>query len=533
MVSDSAKTAFLERVSKLRINPDALDEVRVHVPRGRETGIHTVPNSSNTKNSLAIYAHATSNDGYITPSSAENALGVYGDEYQIEAANRPGQHPNIDVLVDILRREEKVRADVIRKDSHKPIPGNIRGAINRISSHEPTPFYVYDAQGIVYTTQQFTNSFSWVPGGFRNYFAVKALPNLKVLEILKCQGSGFDCSSMPELELARMAGVEGSRIMFTSNDTPKEEFRRARELDAIINLDDITHIDRLIESVGKNNLPDIICFRYNPGPLKSGNEIIGDPREAKYGLTTEQIPEAYKRMRDLGVKKFGLHTMVVSNMLDEEYLIDTGGMVFELGEKLQKDLGIKFNFFNLGGGVGTPYKPEQIPVDLNKVSEGIKKAYFKTGFGVEGNSPKVVMECGRAITGPHGYLVSEVAHVTSKYKEFVGLDASMANLMRPGMYGAYHHISVLGKEDSPKDHVYDVTGSLCENNDKFAVNRALPEIKRGDVVVIHNGGAHASAMCFQYNGKLRGAEFLAFRDHYVKARRAETFDDYITTQKEL
>jgi diaminopimelate decarboxylase len=273
----------------------------------------------------------------------------------------------------------------------------------------------------------------------------------------------------------------------------------------------------------------MICFRYNPGPLRKGNPIIGEPEEAKYGLTNSQIQEAYREAQKRGAKRFGLHTMVVSNTLEEEALIENGKMLCDLGAKIARELGIKFDFFNLGGGVGTPYKPEQMPVDIERVAKGIQEAYRMAGFG-ETQSPRIVMECGRAITGPHGFLATEVLHVRRKYKNFVGVDATMANLMRPGMYGAYHHLTVLGKEDQNKSVIYDVTGSLCENNDKFAVNRALPSIERGDTIVIHNGGAHGHAMGFNYNAKLRCAEFLVDANGEIKKiRRAETMQDYFDT----
>jgi len=308
--------------------------------------------------------------------------------------------------------------------------------------------------------------------------------------------------------------------MFTSNDTPGEEFRKARELGAIINLDDITHIDFLEKEAG---MPEILCFRYNPGPLREGNKIIGNPVEAKYGLTTEQIFEAYRIARDKGVKRFGLHTMIVSNMLDVNYLIETGRMLFDLVEKISDKIGIKFEFVNLGGGIGIPYKLEDRAVDLQEFSEGVRKAYG--GRGKKKNQLNIVMESGRAITGPHGYLISRVRHVARKYRDYIGLDACMANLMRPALYGAYHHITAIGKEGWPLDHVYDVTGSLCENNDKFAIQRNLPKIKPGDLLAIHDAGAHGHAMGFQYNGKLRSAEFL-FDGNFRMIRRAETMKDY-------
>lgn len=399
--------------------------------------------------------------------------------------------------------------------------------IIEISKKWPTPFHIYDEKAIRDNAKKLYDAFSWVPGGFKNYFAVKAAPNPYLMKILKEEGMGADCSSLPELILAQKAGIKGEDIMMTSNDTPDDEFIKAKQLGAIINLDDIKHIDSLEGSAG---MPDIICFRYNPGPLKEGNDIIGNPVDAKYGLTRGQLFEAYKICIDKGVKRFGIHTMVVSNMLDVEYLIDTAKILFELIVDLNKELGIEFEFVNLGGGIGVPYKPDQSPVSYEHFSKGVKKHYdeliVKNGIG----PIKIVMECGRAITGPYGYLITKVRHITNKYKEFVGVDATSANLMRPMMYGAYHHITVLGKENAKKDNKYDVAGSLCENTDKFAWDRALPKIDIGDYLVIHEAGAHGHAMGFNYNGKLRSAELLLRPDgSVVEIRRSETVDDYFST----
>lgn len=401
-----------------------------------------------------------------------------------------------------------------------------KSKIEEIIKEFPTPFHIYDEKGIRENANKFYKAFSWV-SGFKDYFAVKALPNPHILKILKEEGMGVDCSSLPELILAEKVGTVGEDIMFTSNDTPALEFKKAKELGAIINLDDISHIEMLEKVAG---IPEIICFRYNPGPLRKGNRFIGDPAEAKYGLTREQLLEAYKIMRDKGVKRFGLHTMVVSNELDVDALVETAEMLFDLVAEISKKLGIKFEFINLGGGVGIPYKPEQTAPDLEYISKNIQRLYTQK---IEGNglAPlRIVMECGRAITGPHGYLVTKVIHEKHIYKEYIGVDACMANLMRPALYGAYHHITVLGKESNPKTHTYDVTGSLCENNDKFAIDRKLPKIDMGDIIVIHDTGAHGHAMGFNYNGKLRSAELLLQKDGKVKQiRRAETVDDYFAT----
>jgi len=347
------------------------------------------------------------------------------------------------------------------------------------------------------------------------------------LEILKQENFGLDCSSLPELILAEKVGIIGEEIMFSSNNTPPKEFKKAKELGAIINLDDITHISFLEKHA---SIPEIICFRYNPGSQRTGNEIIGDPKEAKYGLTRAQLFEAYKIMKEKGVKRFGLHTMIVSNMLDPEYLIQTANMLFELVVELSKKLDIKFEFVNLGGGIGVDYKPEDKPVDIEFVSEKIKKLYQEKIIANKFAPLRIVMECGRIITGPHGFLISKVRHITKKYKDFVGLDSCMADFMRPGIYGAYHHLSVLGKENMSSDYIYDVHGSLCENNDKFAIDRALPKIENNDILALHDAGAHGRPMGFNYNGKLRCGEVLLKENGEIQLiRRAETEQDYFAT----
>jgi diaminopimelate decarboxylase len=401
-----------------------------------------------------------------------------------------------------------------------------RDQLEAIIQTYPTPFHIYDEAGIRAAARRLRQAFAWAPG-FKEYFAVKATPNPYILTLLRAEGLGVDCSSLAELVLAQRCGFAGEDIMFTSNDTPAQEFRQARALGAIINLDDLSHLPYLAEHAG---LPDLLCFRYNPGELRTGNAIIGNPKEAKYGLTRAQLFEGYRRARDLGVRRFGLHTMVASNELNPQYFIDTAVMLFDLIGELSRALDIRFEFVNLGGGIGIPYKPEQQPVDLARVGEGIRAAY-EGKIAANGLHPlRLAMECGRVITGPSGYLVARALHVKQTYKTFVGVDASMADLMRPGMYGAYHHITVPGKDDLPAAQVYDVTGSLCENNDKFAVDRLLPEIAPGDLLVIHDTGAHGHAMGFNYNGKLRAAELLWRPDNTVTLiRRAETLDDYFAT----
>lgn len=398
--------------------------------------------------------------------------------------------------------------------------------IESIIKQYPTPFHIYDEKGIIDNAEKLKKAFAWNEG-FHEYFAVKAAPNPYLVKLLAQHGFGCDCSSYPELLISEQAGNVGENIMFTSNDTGDYEFKKAVELGANINLDDISHVEYLEKVAG---LPSLVSFRYNPGNLKSGNAIIGTPEEAKYGCMENQLFEGYKMLMDKGVKRFGIHTMVASNELNDEYFVETARILFNLVVKLNRQLGIRFEFINLGGGIGIPYRPEQNPVDIQKVSDGIRKEYEKI-IVANGLAPiKLYLESGRYITGPYGYLVTTVRHLKHTFRDYVGTDASMNNLMRPGMYGAYHHITVLGKENLPCNHVYDVTGSLCENNDKFAIQRNLPEIEIGDILAIHDAGAHGHAMGFNYNGKLRSAELLLRADGSVKMiRRAETVEDYLAT----
>lgn len=410
--------------------------------------------------------------------------------------------------------------------SEKKLPIG-HGQMLELASHMETPFYLYDETAIIEHARRFRKLFSWAPG-FCNYYAVKACPNPAILKLLAQEGFGADCSSLPELLLSKASGITGKKIMFTSNDTPPEEFKAAYEAGAIINLDDITHIEALEQAVG--TLPDTICFRYNPGPDRTGNAIIGNPVEAKYGVTTSQIVDCYKIMKEKGVKHFGLHTMVASNELDGTYIVETARMLFDLAIRIQKEAGVRIEFIDMGGGIGIPYRPDQEAMDLAKVSSEMQELYQGMIVPAGLDPLQIVFECGRVMTGPYGYLVSKVLHVTKKYKDYVGLDASMANLMRPALYGSYHHITVVGKDKMPCDHTYDVTGSLCENNDKFAIDRKLPEVKKGDVVVIHDAGAHGHSMGFNYNGKLRCAEYMLKRDgSVVMIRKAQTCDDYFST----
>lgn len=409
--------------------------------------------------------------------------------------------------------------------SEKTVPFT-KEQIERIIEKYPTPFHIYDEKAIRANAKKLLDVFSWAPE-FKEYFAVKAAPNPYLMKSLKAEGFGADCSSMAELILSEKAGIIGENIMFTSNETPAIEFQKAVELGAVINLDDITHI-AFLEDV--TTLPDLICFRYNPGPLRGGNAIIGNPEEAKYGFTREQLFEGYKILKEKGVKRFGLHTMVASNELDPQYFVDTADMLIDLVVEISAELGIKFEFINLGGGIGIPYKLEDEPVDLQFISDGIKKLYEEKVIGTSLDPLRLCMENGRMVTGPFGYLVTRAVHEKHIYRDYVGVDACMADLMRPGLYGAYHHITVMGKENTSADKIVDIVGSLCENNDKFAVNRVLPQIDKGDVLVIHDTGAHGHAMGFNYNGKTRAAELLFKEDGSVEMiRRAETLDDLFTT----
>ena len=392
----------------------------------------------------------------------------------------------------------------------------------------PTPFYLYDEKAIRDNMADFTKAFSVFPK-FTEHFAVKAMPNPYMLKVLADCGCGGDCSSLPELMLCQMSGITGERVIFTSNETPAEEFQLAYKQGNIINLDDITHIEFLRDALD-GKFPELICFRYNPGPLKEGNAIIGKPEEAKYGLTREQIFEAYKKARDFGAKRFGLHTMVASNELNPDYFVDTAKMLFELAVELKEKLGIKIEFLDLGGGIGIPYKPGQKKVDLFEVAKKIRALYDSMIVPAGLDGMEIKWECGRPITGPYGWLVTKAIHKKDTYRKYIGVDACMADLMRPGMYGAYHEVTVSGKEAAPKTEVYDVVGSLCENCDKFAVQRPLPKIENGDLVIIHDAGAHGRAMGFNYNGKLRAGEILMRRDgSFKEIRRRETVQDLFAT----
>ncbi|GHT94891.1 diaminopimelate decarboxylase [Spirochaetia bacterium] len=398
--------------------------------------------------------------------------------------------------------------------------------LKELAGRCPTPFYIYDEAAIRQNAKHIRRAFSVFPS-YKEHFAVKALPNPFILKILADEGFGADCSSYPELLLADKAGIRNEDIMFTSNQTPAQEYREARKLGAIINLDDFTHIAYLEQNAG---LPELVSCRYNPGPLKEGNAIIGKPEEAKYGFTREQIIEGFKLLKARGVKRFALHTMVASNELNIAYHIETARMLFELAAEIKHRAGVRLEFVNLGGGVGIPYRPDQDALDWNALTRGIKKAYDEIVVPAGLDPLGIHTEYGRPITGPYGWLVTQAIHTKSTYREYIGVDASMADLMRPAIYGAYHHVTVSGKEHAPATETYDVVGSLCENNDKFAVQRKLPQIDVGDFVIIHDAGAHGRAMGFNYNGKLRCGELLLRPDGSITPiRRAETVEDYFAT----
>lgn len=400
--------------------------------------------------------------------------------------------------------------------------------LEEIKKTYPTPFYLYDEKGIRENAERLLRAFSWNQG-FREYFAVKATPNPFVIDILKKQGCGVDCSSLTELMMARAMGYEGEKIMFSSNDTPAEEFKLADELGAIINLDDFTHIEFLEKTIG--HIPETISCRYNPGGLfKISNDIMDNPGDSKYGMTTEQLFEAFRILKAKGAKRFGIHAFLASNTVTNEYYPMLAKVLFELAVKLKEETGADIRFINLSGGVGIPYRPDQEPNDIYAIGEGVKRVYDEVLVPAGMGDVALCTELGRFMLAPYGCLVTTAIHEKHTYKEYIGVDACAVNLMRPAMYGAYHHITVMGKENAPCDHKYDVTGSLCENNDKFAIDRMLPKIDMGDILVIHDTGAHGFSMGYNYNGKLRSAELLLKEDGSVQMiRRAETPKDYFAT----
>ena len=403
-----------------------------------------------------------------------------------------------------------------------------RGQVEEIVKNYPTPFHIYDEKGIRENVKAVKEAFAWNPG-FKEYFAVKATPNPCLIQILREYGCGSDCSSLTELMLSKAIGMRGDDIMFSSNDTPAEDYAYANEIGAIINLDDITHIDFVEKILGK--LPETMSCRYNPGGVfKMSNGIMDNPGDAKYGFTTEQMFEGYRILKEKGVKHFGIHAFLASNTVTNEYYPILAKQLFELAVRLHEETGADIKFINLSGGVGIPYLPDQEPNDIRAIGEGVRKVYEEVLVSAGMGDVAIYTEMGRFMMGPYGHLVVQAIHEKHTHKEYIGVDACAANLMRPAMYGAYHHITVLGKEDAPCDHKYDVTGSLCENNDKFAVDRMLPGIEIGDYLVIHDTGAHGHAMGYNYNGKLRSAELLLKEDGSVELiRRAETPKDYFAT----
>lgn len=407
------------------------------------------------------------------------------------------------------------------------IPFVTKEQLEDIASRYATPFYLYDEKGIRETARRVNKAFSWNKG-FKEYFAVKATPTPGILKILHEEGCGADCSSYTELLMADAVGFKGDEIMFSSNDTPAEDFQLARKLNATINLDDITHID-FLERVA--DIPDTVCCRYNPGGhFAIANNIMDNPGDAKYGMTREQLTEAYKRLMAKGVKHFGLHAFLASNTVTNDYYPELARILFKVAVELKEETGASIEFINLSGGVGIAYRPGQPQNDIMEIGEGVRRAYEEVLVPAGMGNVRLYTEMGRYMLAPYGALVSRVIHQKHIYKEYIGLDACAANLIRPAIYGAYHHITVMGKENAPCDHKYDVTGGLCENNDKFAIDRMLPEINIGDLVFIHDAGAHGFAMGYNYNGKLRSAELLLKEDGSVEMiRRAETPADYFAT----
>ena len=408
-----------------------------------------------------------------------------------------------------------------------------KALLEKIAADYPTPFHIYDEKGIRENARRMKAAFAWNPG-FREYFAVKATPTPGILKIMADEGCGLDCSSLTELMLAEKCGVTGEKIMFSANDTPAEEYVLADKLGATINLDDFTHIDFLKDTIG--HIPETISCRFNPGGTFSigesgdGFQVMDNPGDAKYGFTREQLFEGFKKLKSMGAKRFGIHAFLASNTLSDAYYPTLAGILFELAVELQRETGCKIAFINLSGGVGIPYKPDQRANDIAAIGAGVREKFEQILTPAGMGDVSIYTELGRFMLGPYGALITRVTHFKHTYKEYVGVDACAANLMRPAMYGAYHHITVLGKEGAPCDHKYDVTGSLCENNDKFAVDRMLPEIERGDLMYIHDTGAHGFSMGYNYNGRLRSAELLLKEDGSVEMmRRAETPEDYFAT----
>ena len=428
-----------------------------------------------------------------------------------------------DRLFTVLEQSGRRRKFAVEKK-----PFVTKEQLEEITKTYPTPFHLYDEKGIRENARQLKEAFSWNKG-YKEYFAVKATPNPFILNILKEYGCGTDCSSATELMMSDATGFSGHDIMFSSNDTPPEEFKLANDLGAIINLDDITHIECVEKTLGF--IPKTISCRYNPGGIfKISNDIMDNPGDSKYGMTTEQITEAFKTLKAKGAKEFGIHAFLASNTVTNEYYPMLAKVLFEVAVKLKEETGADIKFINLSGGVGIPYRPDQEPNDIFAIGEGVRKVYEEVLVPAGMGDVALYTEMGRFMLAPYGCLVTTAIHEKHTYKEYIGVDACAVNLMRPAMYGAYHHITVMGKENEPCDHKYDVTGSLCENNDKFAIDRMLPKIDMGDILVIHDTGAHGFSMGYNYNGKLRSAELLLKEDGSVEMiRRAETPKDYFAT----
>ena len=403
-----------------------------------------------------------------------------------------------------------------------------KAQIEEIVKTYPTPFHIYDEKGLRANAAAVKEAFAWNKG-YKEFFAVKAEPNPFIMKVLKEFGVGSDCSSLTELMLAKKCGITGNDIMFSSNDTPAEDFEYAAKIGATINLDDFSHIAFLEKVLGR--LPERLSLRYNPGGIVTiSNGIMDNPGDAKYGMTKAQLFEAYRILKDKGVKEFGMHAFLVSNTVTNDYYPVLAKQLFELAVEIKNETGVSLNFINLSGGVGIAYKPEQTPNDIKVIGEGVHKVYDEILVPAGMGDVEIYTEMGRFMTGPYGMLVTKVIHEKKIYKDYIGVDACAVNLMRPAMYGAYHHITVLGKEDAPCDHKYDVTGSLCENNDKFAIDRMLPEIEIGDYIAIHDTGAHGFSMGYNYNGKLKSAELLLKEDGSVQLiRRREEPKDYFAT----
>lgn len=524
------KATFPQRLAELRLNPDALEEVRVEY-NGQT---HVIPNAEGKRGSLQVYAAITSNDSRITPEAARKGLAIFGEELRREAREArempnmvKTSHPSIDLLEDIAAGGQAVPSYVIRRAPQTPFS---KDKLEAIASEFGTPFIIYNEAGIRDTLRTIYSAFAW-NFRFKEYFAVKACPIPHILEICKDERAGADCSSGQELTLASRIGLGGENIMFTSNNTQASEFRQARDLGVIVNFDDITHIDFFERYVGA--LPEVASVRFNPGSERiSGGAIFGNPTEQKYGMTRKQVFEAIKMLREKGVERIGIHTMFASNCLDPLYHIGNAEMLFNLVGDVKRETGVDVPFINQGGGWGVGYKPEQRQLVPNQIGQGVGEAHNRI-IVASGLKPlKIFMENGRFVTGPHGLLVTRAIHEKHIYRDYIGVDACMSDFARPGAYGAdvYHHVTIAGKESAPHNRVYDIVGSLCENCDKFTLQRALPEIEMGDLVILHGAGAHGRAMGGNYNGKLRCRSLLQRLDgKVIMIQRAETPDDYFAT----